>query len=68
MNFKPNRWKVIGSITIAVFVWILTYVPTIYPIGSRIQIVTMSSLLTILSLIIVYSVWSLIEKKKRGNK
>jgi hypothetical protein len=65
MDFRPTIKKVIMSIIIAIVVWMLTYVRTIYFVGEKYPILSTSSWLTIFSFILVYVIWSLIQNRKK---
>lgn len=67
MNFKPTTWKIIISAIIGIIIGIYPFSKMIYT-GSTgpAYVFGLSSVIGFLiSFIVIYVVWSLIEKKKR---
>jgi hypothetical protein len=62
MNFKLTKVKVICSIVIAIFIWLLTYTATLGPK------LLLAPILTLLSLVLVYIIWSLFQKKNISKR
>lgn len=66
MDFKPNIKKVTISILVGIFIWVLFYTKSAYP--NDLPFYYDNPLVAIGALIVIYVIWSLIEKDKFDKK
>ncbi|MCX6750145.1 MAG: hypothetical protein NTZ83_01690 [Candidatus Pacearchaeota archaeon] len=66
MNFRLTKWKVIISLVIVIIIFMLSYAPVICHVGEICLPIYLW--LPITALILVYVIWSFVQKKKIVNK